>query len=773
MGKLETIARSQDKALSRRGFLMAGIGASLGFGFLSKAQAKISFPEIMIQEGAELSFFEPTIWCRIDQNGFVYVNIVRAEIGQHIGSALARIIADEMEADWDKIRIIYVDTEKQFSGQYVTGGSWSVWGSWDIFRQAGAAVKYSLREAAAHIFQTTAEKCIVQNGAVFYGTRRLDFGEIVAKAKPIKQFTAEEMAKFPLKAAGDYRFIGQMRQALDIPAKTTGKAIYSIDSHLDGMLYGRLCFPPTRYGGLVISVDDTQAQAVDGYEKYLILEDPSGNVPGWVIVLAHTWSSAIKAADILKIRWADTPASEVDEEDIKDHAERLIEDPKAGTDLYHDKHLETLLKSGDAHLTQTYYSDPVAHFTLEPVNAMVRKLGNIWEIHAGNQWQSLILPQIAKALGTDEDHIVMRTYLVGGGFGRKLLGDYIIPAALASQALGGRAVKLLFTRSDDMAFDAIRSPSVQKIQASFDFNQKSILAMRYDVVAGWPTLENAPAALAQGLNGKYDPFAVSGADHWYDVGAFHLRAICNDLANRTFRPGWLRSVSAGWTPWALESFIDEAASMLRIDPISFRLGLLTAQGRNGGSAPDSVGGARRQAAVLRRLVDKIDWKNKSDTLPKDVGIGVASGFGQERLMPTWIAAAAQVHVNRDTGKIICQKLWLVLDAGIIIDPDGALAQTEGAALWGLSMALFEGTEIKGGTIKARNLNNYTPIRISDVPEIDIEFVKNYEKPTGLGEPGVTVIAPAIGNAIFNAIGVRLRHLPMRSAHILEALEHHH
>jgi CO/xanthine dehydrogenase Mo-binding subunit len=277
----------------------------------------------------------------------------------------------------------------------------------------------------------------------------------------------------------------------------------------------------------------------------------------------------------------------------------------------------------------------------------------------------------------------------------------------------------------------------------------------------------APGFMAKGLYGKtYDPFAIAGADHWYSVGAQRVRALSNDVANTAFRPGWLRSVGPGWTNWAVESFMDEAAHMAGVDPVVFRIRMLDGKGRNAGSAPSSVDGAKRQAAVLQRAAQKVGW---GTAVPKDAGLGIATTFGQERGMPTWTACVARVRVNRSNGVVTVEKLTLVLDAGTIVDPDGALAQVEGASLWGISMALHEGTEFIKGQVKDVNLDTYTPMRIGDVPELDIEFMDSSEAPVGLGEPATTVVAPAIGNAIFAAVGVRLRHLPIRPNAVLKSL----
>jgi isoquinoline 1-oxidoreductase subunit beta len=383
------------------------------------------------------------------------------------------------------------------------------------------------------------------------------------------------------------------------------------------------------------------------------------------------------------------------------------------------------------------------------------------------KWQSLILPVLGKALGLPQERIVMRTYSLGGGFGRRLNGDYAVPAALAAKALG-KPVKMVLTRPDDMRFDSFRSPSIQTLRMAFHADGK-VAAMEHHASAGWPTAVVAQGFMAKGLHGMpYDPFAIAGADHWYNVSAQRVRALSNDVANRSFRPGWLRSVGPGWTNWALETFMDEAALAAQNDPVAFRLGLLDGTGRNAGSAPNAVGGAKRQAAVVQRVAQKAGW---GAAMPKDTGLGIATTFGQERDMPTWIACVARVRVNRGSGAVNVEKLTIVVDAGTVVDPDSALAQTEGGALWRLSMALHEGTEFVEGQVKDTNLDTYTPLRIGDVPELDIEFVDSTEVPVGLGEPPTTVVGPAIGNAIFAAVGARLRHLPIRPAAVLEALAH--
>jgi isoquinoline 1-oxidoreductase subunit beta len=738
--------------LTRRGFLITSTSAGLAFTFAGVAKAA--------------SAFAPTIWYSMAPDGIVTVNIIRAEMGQHVGTALARILADELEVEWSNVRIKHVDTDPKW-GLMVTGGSWSVWQTFPIFSQAGAAGRIALIEAGAKLLGVSPADCKVQNGVVTAAGKTIAYSEIITRGDISKTYTEDDLKKLPIKPASERRLIGKPVTALDISEKTNGTAVYGIDAKVDGMVYARPIIPPTRNGSKANAIDDSAAKQMKGYLSSIILDDPSGTVPGWVMVIAETYYAAIKAADLVKVDWTPGPTAAVSEKDLQDHGLALIAKSDAGALLDTGGGDTTaVFKSAASTLEQTYTTSTVLHFQLEPVNALAFEKDGVFEIHTGNQWQSLIMPQLAKALGRPETDIVMRTYRIGGGFGRRLNGDYAVPAALAAKALG-KPVKMVLTRADDARFDSVRSPSVQTLRMAFDEASK-VIAMEHHAAAGWPTQVMAAFFMPKGTNGEpYDPFAISGADHWYDVGAQQVRALSNDLANATFRPGWLRSVGPGWTNFAVESFIDEAAHHIKTDPVAFRLKLLNGAGRNAGSAPNAVGGALRQAEVVRRASKSANW---GSALPADTGLGIATSFGQERDMPTWVVCVARVHVDRTTGKVTVEKLTVVVDAGTIVDPDSALAQTQGGALWGLSMALYEGTVIKNGQVKDTNLDTYTPLRMGDVPQMDVSFVEGTEVPVGLGEPATTVVGPAIANAIFAATGARLRHLPITPNMVLAALK---
>ena len=764
---MSRISRGKSGGITRRGFLIAMTSVGLSFGFPRHLMAAMdpASPDgkVLPIEG---DVYEPSLWYSIDTAGKIKVNIIRSEMGQHVGTAIARILADELEASWDDVEIIHVDSDPRW-GMMVTGGSWSISQSWPVYRKAGAAGRVALVEAAAKKWGITPAECEARDGKVISSKGEISYGDLVELGLT-RQFSEDELKSLPLKPNEDLKLVGQQVTSLDIANKTNGKSIYGIDAKVDGMVYANPILPPTRYGSKVISFDDAAAKAIKGYQKTIVLEDASGSVPGWLMVIASSFMAAQKASKLVKVTWEAGKTKDVSEANIIDHGKTLINDASKGGILdTGNTDTEAAFAKAATSISEEYITSTVLHAQMEPLNALVFKNPEgMWEIHSGCQWQSLTLPVLAKALGEDESKIVIRSYMLGGGFGRRLNGDYTIPAALASQAMGGAPVKMVLMRPQDIQFDSARSASVQQLKMAFD-DKNSVIGMEHHAAAGWPTEELAPGFMPKGVNDQpYDPFSIAGADHWYSVGAQKVRAISNDLALATFRPGWLRSVGPGWTGWAVESFMDEAAHHAQKDPLQFRLDMLIAEGRNAGDTPVAQGGAARQAAVLQKAADMIGWGTPQ---AENSGLGIASTFGQERDMPTWVACGVQVKVDKSNGLVDVEKLIIVIDAGIIVDPNGAEAQCQGAALWGLSMALYEGTELLNGQYKDSNFDTYTPLRLGQTPDVKIEFIDSKYPPSGLGEPAVTPVAPAIANAIYQAVGVRLRKLPMKPSDLKSAL----
>ncbi|HEX8809222.1 MAG TPA: molybdopterin cofactor-binding domain-containing protein, partial [Xanthobacteraceae bacterium] len=280
-----TSSAPADFALSRRNFLIATIDAGIVLGYARSALAAVEFPLAAEDATAHGNLFEPTIWYSIDRDGRITVNIIRAEMGQHVGTALARIVADELEADWDKVDIVYVDSDPKW-GIMITGASWSVWQSFPIFSRAGAAGRIALIEEGAKLLGVDQNTCAARSGTVMSGSQSITYADIVARGNLNRSYTPDELKQMPIKPAAERRLIGRDTTALDIPAKVDGQARYGIDAAVDGMIYARPKIPPTRYDCSVVSIDDSAAKSVPGYIKSLALDDPSGTAPGWVMVYA-------------------------------------------------------------------------------------------------------------------------------------------------------------------------------------------------------------------------------------------------------------------------------------------------------------------------------------------------------------------------------------------------------------------------------------------------------------------------------------------------------
>ena len=743
--------------MSRRRFVAGAVGGSfvMGLGLALPGCSSKEATEALVSPKPDAKF-APSLWYEISGTGDTHIFITKAEMGQHVGTALARIVAEELGAEWSQVRITHVDSHPKW-GAMVTGGSWSVHTSFKALSQAGAAGRQLLQAAGAAHLGVPAEACTVANGRVSAGGQSVSFGTLVSLGLPGAELSAEALDALPLKAPAERTLLGRPVAALDIPEKSRGEARYGLDATLPGMVYAVPLLPPTRYGSILTRLEDGDATTIPGFLQTLRIEDPSETIQGWGLVIAESLPAAWKAAEQVRAEWTPGPTADVDEAALLAEGARLADDPAEGVRVVDHGGIDRVLAQAPRRLTAHYRTASALHFTLEPQNALAHfdETGHC-HIHGGNQWQSLILPVLSKALGLQEADITLHQYALGGGYGRRLFGDQMIPAALAARALG-RPVKLVFNRDQDSRFDCVRSPSVCRFDAALG-PKGEVLGIDHGVAAGWPTLSMAPGFLAPGLNdsGRYDSFSISGADHWYSLPAHRVRAINNPLAQKTFLPGWLRAVGPGWIGWGVESFMDELAHAEGVDPLAFRLARLDGAGPNGGDGPANEGGALRLKAVLETVRERSGWGR---ALPKGSGLGVAVAHGQERGMPTWTACVAEVAVAE--GAVSVKKLWQVIDVGTVIDPDGARAQAEGAMLWGLSLALHEGTAFENGQVRDRNLDRYTPLRMKDVPELDIHFAESTAFPSGLGEPPLIAVAPAIGNAIFAATGQRVRDLPIR------------
>jgi len=709
------------------------------------------------------------LWFEMDAAGRTTINITKTEMGQHVGTSLAQILAEELEVRWEDVRIRHVDTNPPKWGPQITGGSWSVHTTFDDLSRAGAAGRIALIRAGAALLGADPERCYAECSTVIDrdSGRSMAYGDIIRRQPVPAEMEADELARISLKKRADYKILGNSLPALDIPAKTDGSAIYGIDAFRPGMAYGRLVTPPVRYGATVTRVDDAEARQVPGFVQAVTLDDPTGSVTGFVVCVAETYDAADKAAQALDVEWDSGPNRDVDSAGLAQAAEALTENPQRWGNWVLDGEAEKELGQAAQKWTARYTTCLNLHGPLEPGNAVVEQIDGIWHAWTGNQNQIAAVPLMAQALGVDEDKVVIHQHYAGGGFGKRLDQDYIVVAALTAKAVG-RPVKVIYTREQDMQFDFPRSPSLQVLHGALDGDGR-LTAVMHDVVAGWPTARMLPDLLAETADkaSTVDSFAVSGADFWYSVPHHRVRAIQHDRVQQAVPPGYLRAVGPGFTTFAVESFMDEMADLAGADPAEFRRAMLDAEGKQAGEAPTSVGGASRLAHVLDQVVERAGYGRK--TLPENTAMGIACSFGQERTMPTWNACVAEVSVAPESGEFQIRKLTLVADVGISVNPANTKAQMQGALLWGVSLATREYASVARGAIEQKNFNKYKPLRMADVPEMEIHLVENDHFPVGTGEPAVGPVAPAIANAIARAVGARVRDLPITPEKVKQAL----
>jgi isoquinoline 1-oxidoreductase subunit beta len=747
--------KSQNKSvgealdLSRRSFLVGSAAAGLALGYSALLGADEAF--------AATGNFDPSVWYSIAPDGIVTVTSGKADMGQHIASTMAQIISEELGANWKDVRVQLASNDPKYNdpmlGAQVTGGSWSTMMNFDAMSRAGAAGRIAMTEAAAAIMGgVPAGQLIVRDSTITdpKSKKSMSFADVVKSGKITKTFTPDDLKAIKLKTADQYTMIGVSVPQLDIPSKTNGTTKYGIDVMLPGMVYGKVVTPPVRYGATVTAVDDSQAKKVPGFIKAVTLDDKTATTTGWVVAVANTFAGATKAAEALKVTYDGGPNAKLSSESILAEAKRLQGLDDSG--LFFVKDGDTAAAFGTAAkvLEAEYTTSINIHAPMEPMTAVAEQKGDIWHVYTGNQFATRSGAIAAGAAGVDPKFVVMHQMWLGGGFGRRLEGDMLVPAVQASKAVG-KPVKIIYTRENDMTMDFTRPLTFQKIKAGLDGDGK-LVAMNHDVVAAWPTKRwGIPAFLSPSVDkkGALDAFTVNGSDFFYSVPNHNVRAIINEMAQTATPSGQLRSVAPGWTFWAVESMIDELAHAAGKDPAQFRIDLLDGKGSNNG--------AQRLRNTLLTAMGLAGYGTRE--LPKGEGMGVACVSSQERATASWTACVAHVTVA-PSGEVKVKKLTVATDIGTQVHPDNVRAQVEGAALWGLSLAMYEKATLKGGGIEQTNFDTYTPLRMSQTPEVAVAVIANGEPARGVGEPAVTVIAPALANAIFNASGVRVRSLPI-------------
>jgi isoquinoline 1-oxidoreductase beta subunit len=805
--------------MTRRDFLVRSAATAAGTFMSIGLPSLVESGNAQAAIGSGMPGFTPSIWFTITPDGKTTMHIVKAEMGQHIGTGLAQIIAEELEVKWEDVRLdTPLESVENFAiyGLAYTVNSGSITTEFDRLSRAGAAGRMALIEAGAKVLGAKPADCRAENSRVIDKSgKSIGYGEILQKVTIDQKFSyPDDFKAIKIKPFGSYKIIGKSIPAVDIPSKTNGQAKYGIDVFLPNMLYGALVIPRTRYGSKITSVDDSEARKIPGFVKAVIVDNTLGKCTGWVVALAESFPAAMKATKALKVEVDPGPYGRLSLNDIFEEFSEKIEKTDEGAAWVLEGDVDKGLAGADKVLEMEYSSDMVCHATMEPLNATVQFVDGAWHVYVGTQSTSFarmtLSAYLSKVLNQkpEDIKIFVHEYVLGGGFGGKQDYDEILAAAYCAKE-SGRPVKLIQTRESTFATSFPRTPTFHKLKAGL--KDGKLVAMNHDICCGWM----GPRFFVGKKYGTdwlqldswdakkqdIDQWSIGGSDHWYYVPNHRVRAWDSDRTTWAVQASALRTVSNSYNMFVVESFMDEVAHALKRDPLEFRLSMLNGKGGNrgipnSGYAPGTpsdyymdrlwislpwpnenswpqyesatVGGALRLANCLQTAAKKAGYGTKK--LPPNSAMGIAVSSAEERQSPTWVAGIAEVTVDPKTGTYRINRLTIATDPGTVINPVNAKAQVMGAALWGASQVMSERLTYKNGAIEQSNFHEYKPIRLADVPTIDVELIQSGRHPSGLGEPSSTVVAPAVANAIYNAVGVRVRHMPITPDAILEGLK---
>jgi len=714
---------------SRRAFLIeaGAVGATaltIGFEWVGRPRRAAAG----IATGAAAPF-APNAFLRIGTDNSVTIIAKHLEMGQGSYTGIATVLAEELDADWTLVRVESAPADAKRYGNSVlgglqgTGGSSAMANSWSQLRDAGAKARAVLVSAAASQWHVPAEELTVDKGVISHASskRQATFGSLVARAAALP---VPDQVR--LKDPKDFKLIGYQIPRVDANAKSNGTAQFTLDFTLPGMLIALLKRPP-QFGATVKSFDAAAASAIPGVVKVV-------QVPGGVAVIAKNFWAAKQGRDALEIEWDDTHAEKRSSSTIMDEYRTLAVQP--ATSARKQGNASKAIQDAAHKVSASFEFPYLAHAPMEPLDAVVKLDANGCEIWAGDQFQTMDQANAARTAGLNLQQVNIHTLYAGGSFGRRAntISDYIVEAVSIAKAHGadGTPIKLQWTREDDIRGGLYRPMYFHKLEAGL--SDKGELTGWHHVIVGQSIMAGTPFAAT--IKDGIDSTSVEGAA----TIAYDIPNLSVDLA--TTKTGvpvlWWRVVGSSHTTFAVEAFIDEVAHTANADPFEFRRKLLEHE--------------PRMKAVLELAAQKAGWGNGPLPKGKGRGIAVAEAF------KTYVAQVAEVTVD-DAGRVKVDRVVVAVDCGTPINPDIIRAQMEGGVGFGLGAVLYGAITLKDGHVEQNNFNDYRVLRMNEMPKVEVYIVPSTLPPSGVGEPGVAPVGPAVANAIFAATGKRIHVLP--------------
>ncbi len=753
--------RDRELAGSRRGFLkgMLGAGAFVLSVRLMPEQLFAATANTTAADAFTKAPLQPNVYLAIDTDGTAYIIAHRSEMGSGSRTALPRIVADELDADWSRVKLVQATGDDKY-GDQDTDGSHSVRSFFDTLRESGATARLMLIRAAAAQWRVPAGECSTNLHTVVHNAsgKKLGYGDLAAAAAKLEVPKKEDVK---LKPQSEWRYIGKGTSSYDLKDMCTGKASYGQDTRMEGMLYASVARPPV-FGSAVKSVDDKAALGVAGVKQTATIDAFKPPITfqalGGVAVLADNTWAAMQGRKKLKIEWEKSPHSVWNSDAYKKELQETARKP--GKAVRQNGDVDAAFAKGGKIVEAEYYAPMLAHASMEPPAALAVFRDGKAEVWAPTQGPQGARDAVAQALGLKKEDVTINVTLLGGGFGRKSFPDFAVEAAVLSKKTG-KPVKVVWSREDDIKFDVYHSVAAMYMKAALGPDGKPTAWLQRTVFPPIGSTFDPSATYSDpgelGLGFTDVPFALA-----------NFRAENGPAANHA-RIGWFRSVANIYHAFGIHSFADELARAAGRDPVEYLLQLLGPDrvvpraelpkefpnyGGNYEQYPIDTSRFRR---VLTLAAEKASWGKQKP------GNGYGIGVAMHRSFLTYVATVVQVQVD-DAGKVQIKRVDTAVDAGTVVNPEMVKQQFEGAAVMGTSLALYGEITATNGVIDQSNFDTFQMARINNAPrETNVHIVASDAPPAGIGEPGLPPFAPALCNAIFAATGKRIRELPLAKA----------